>query len=114
MYVLLCYIYIVCYPYLGSLYVKHAFQYISYVYTKILEVNLFAFAYRLFRRDFSPLDTCFPVIIFTSMLQLLALYVTFHVSVTFVVSMKCESLAKCTTKSSMMCNNCITSLQFVF
>ena len=29
------------------------------LYTKILEVNLFAFAYRLFRRDFSPLDgTC--------------------------------------------------------
>ena len=27
-----------------------------YMYTKILEVNLFAFAYRLFRRDFSPLD----------------------------------------------------------
>ena len=26
------------------------------IYTKILEVNLFAFAYRLFRRDFSPLD----------------------------------------------------------
>ena len=25
-------------------------------FTKILEVNLFAFAYRLFRRDFSPLD----------------------------------------------------------
>ena len=25
------------------------------LYTKILEVNLFAFAYRLFRRDFSPL-----------------------------------------------------------
>ena len=25
-------------------------------YTKILEVNLFAFAHRLFRRDFSPLD----------------------------------------------------------
>ena len=24
--------------------------------SKILEVNLFAFAYRLFRRDFSPLD----------------------------------------------------------
>ena len=24
--------------------------------TKILEVNLFAFAYRLFRRDFSPLE----------------------------------------------------------
>ena len=30
--------------------------YISASYTKILEVNLFAFAYRLFRRDFSPLD----------------------------------------------------------
>ena len=26
------------------------------LYTKILEVNFFAFAYRLFRRDFSPLD----------------------------------------------------------
>ena len=26
------------------------------LYTKILEDNLFAFAYRLFRRDFSPLD----------------------------------------------------------
>ena len=26
------------------------------LYTKILEVNLFAFPYRLFRRDFSPLD----------------------------------------------------------
>ena len=26
------------------------------LYTKNLEVNLFAFAYRLFRRDFSPLD----------------------------------------------------------
>ena len=24
------------------------------LYTKILEVNLFAFAYRLFHRDFSP------------------------------------------------------------
>ena len=30
--------------------------YIPYVYTKILEVNLFAFAYRLFRRDFSLLN----------------------------------------------------------
>ena len=26
------------------------------LYTKILEVNLFAFAYRLFHEDFSPLD----------------------------------------------------------
>ena len=25
-------------------------------YTEILEVNLFAFAYRLFREDFSPVD----------------------------------------------------------
>ena len=29
------------------------------LYTKILEVNLFAFAYRLFRRDFSPLNGTF-------------------------------------------------------
>ena len=29
------------------------------LYTKILEVNLFAFAYRLFRRDFSPLDATY-------------------------------------------------------
>ena len=28
----------------------------THTHTKILEVNLFAFAYRLFRRDFSPLD----------------------------------------------------------
>ena len=27
----------------------------EFLYTKILEVNLFAFAYRLFRRDFSPI-----------------------------------------------------------
>ena len=26
------------------------------LYTKILEVNLFAFAYRLFHRDFSPIN----------------------------------------------------------
>ena len=26
------------------------------LYTKILEVNLFAFAYRLFHGDFSPID----------------------------------------------------------
>ena len=29
------------------------------LYTKILEVNLFAFAYRLFHRDFSPLNGAF-------------------------------------------------------
>ena len=29
------------------------------LYTKILEVNLFAFAYRLFHRDFSPLNGTF-------------------------------------------------------
>ena len=32
------------------------------LYTKILEVSLFAFAYRLFRRDFSPLDTRYSYI----------------------------------------------------
>ena len=32
-----------------------------YIYTKILEVNLFAFAYRLFRTDFSPLDWTFCI-----------------------------------------------------
>ena len=32
------------------------------LYTKILEVNFFAFAYRLFHRDFSPLNgTFFPL-----------------------------------------------------
>ena len=30
--------------------------YICTIYTKILEVNLFAFAYRLFHRDFSPIN----------------------------------------------------------
>ena len=34
-----------------------------YMYTKILEVNLFAFAYRLFRRDFSPLDGTYCIYI---------------------------------------------------
>ena len=33
------------------------------LYTKILEVNLFAFAYRLFRRDFSPLDRTYCIIL---------------------------------------------------
>ena len=31
------------------------------LYTKILEVNLFAFAYRLFRRDFSPLNGAYCI-----------------------------------------------------
>ena len=30
--------------------------YIFELYTKILEVNLFAFAYRLFHEDFSPIN----------------------------------------------------------
>ena len=30
-------------------------------YTKILEVNLFAFAYRLFHRDFSPINGTFCI-----------------------------------------------------
>ena len=31
------------------------------LYTKILEVNLFAFAYRLFHRDFSPINRTFCI-----------------------------------------------------
>ena len=31
------------------------------LYTKILEVNLFAFAYRLFHKDFSPINGQCPV-----------------------------------------------------
>ena len=30
-----------------------------YLYTKILEVNLFAFVYRLFHEDFSSIDNIF-------------------------------------------------------
>ena len=30
------------------------------LYTEILEVNLFAFAYRLFHENFSPLDGAIP------------------------------------------------------
>ena len=33
----------------------------GFLYTKILEVNLFAFAYRLFHRDFSPLNRAFCI-----------------------------------------------------
>ena len=32
------------------------------LYTKILEVNLFAFAYRLFHEDFSPINEAQPLI----------------------------------------------------
>ena len=35
--------------------------YKCYIYTKILEVNLFAFAYRLFHEDFSSIDGTFFV-----------------------------------------------------
>ena len=31
-------------------------------YTKILEVNLFAFAYRLFHEDFSPINGVLPIL----------------------------------------------------
>ena len=34
------------------------------LYTKILEVNLFAFAYRLFRRNFSPLNGTYCIYIY--------------------------------------------------
>ena len=52
------YIYIYIYIYISKDYnVPSLLFYIYiYIYTEILEVNLFAFAYRLFRRDFSPLD----------------------------------------------------------
>ena len=43
-----------CYP-------LDIYIYIYILYTKILEVNLFVFAYRLFRRDFSPLDGTYSV-----------------------------------------------------
>ena len=32
------------------------------LYTKILEVNLFAFAYRLFHRDFFPINGAFCIL----------------------------------------------------
>ena len=32
-------------------------------YTKILQVNLFAFAYRLFHEDFSSIDRTLPLVI---------------------------------------------------
>ena len=35
----------------------------EFLYTKIPEVNLFAFAYRLFHRDFSPINGTLPNII---------------------------------------------------
>ena len=31
------------------------------LYTKMLEVNLFAFAYRLFHRDFSPINGAYCI-----------------------------------------------------
>ena len=34
----------------------HCYPLDIYIYTKILEVNLFAFAYRLFHRDFSAIN----------------------------------------------------------
>ena len=38
-------------------------------YTKILEVKLFAFAFRLFRKDFSPIDGALIITRITSLLQ---------------------------------------------
>ena len=34
--------------------------YTNIIYTKILEVNLFAFAYRLLHEDFSPINGALP------------------------------------------------------
>ena len=36
---------------------------LGYYYTKILEVNLFAFAYRLFHEDFSSIDSYNDIIV---------------------------------------------------
>ena len=48
-YTIYMYIYIYIYIYIyNTIYM--------YIYTKILEVNLFAIAYRLFHRDFSPIN----------------------------------------------------------
>ena len=33
----------------------------EFLYTNILEVNLFAFAYRLFHRDFSPINVAYCI-----------------------------------------------------
>ena len=40
--------------------VDHAILCDSYLYAKILEVNLFAFVYRLFHEDFSPFYGALP------------------------------------------------------
>ena len=32
-------------------------KYVFYIHTKILEVNLFAFAYRFFHENFFPIDS---------------------------------------------------------
>ena len=41
---------------------KPNFLYFEHTYTKIIEVNLFAFAYRLFHEDFSPLEGAYRYI----------------------------------------------------
>ena len=65
------YIHIYIYIYIKKIYIYiHMYSRITsgrvlngeLLYTKILEVNLFAFAYRLFRRDFSPLDGTYCII----------------------------------------------------
>ena len=45
------------------------------LYTKILEVNLFAFAYRLFGTDFSPLDGTYCIYIYTFYTTYIYIYV---------------------------------------
>ena len=40
--------------------IKNWSKFIFVDYTKILKINLFAFAYRLFHEDFSPIDGNVP------------------------------------------------------
>ena len=49
------------------------------LYTKILEVNLFAFAYRLFRRDFSPLDGTYCIFLTSRIFVYIKLYILLYI-----------------------------------
>ena len=47
----------------GSIRIRCPYASILY-YTKILEVNLFAFAYRLFHRDFSQINGTYCIVLY--------------------------------------------------
>ena len=48
-------IYVWCDPVFIHLLLEYSVKILQNEYTEILEVNLFAFAYRLFHEDFSPI-----------------------------------------------------------